>query len=380
MDKKNLVSIIALTVTVFLMGWQSEIYTEQTQSVPILNISGEKLKRVKTLVTYGGRVGWSPDGSVIAFDRPGRDGYSDIWLMNPDGSRQRCLTCNNSQLSKNNGNPTWHPSGQYIVFQAEDPKLQGLSQQKLAKYLASPGVAINNNLWVMTADGSQFWQLTHIKDRSGTLFPHFSFDGTKLLWSQADGRRKYNRLGYWTIKLADFSVKSGRPQISNIRTLKPLNFQLYEVHGFSPDNKTILFSGIKENEYYYDMEIYTMELSSGRVRQLTDNDEWDEHAHFTPDGRQIIWPSSKDIPQPKGASLQDIIKNPPKLDYWIMNTDGSDKHRLSGFNDPNASEYLSVPVGIGLGDFDIHPKQKKIIAKLRYGRRNTIVVIELDLP
>jgi Tol biopolymer transport system component len=322
---------------------------------------------VTILQEQGGRVSWLHGQDLIAFDKAGVDGYADVYVMHLDGSGEYCLTCDNGGLMLHNGNPSWHPLGEYIVFQAQDPDLGGLPPGIIGKYVASPGVGINNNLWVMTADGLNFWQVTHVTDGHGVLHPQFSHDGTSLLWSEIV-KPEMDRIGHWVIKLADFTIENGEPRITNVRAMQPENLQLYEMHGFSPDGQKILFSGVKQGGYYYDMEIYIMDLTTENIIQLTDNDEWDEHAHFTPDGKSIIWVSSEGVPQPKGESLEDIMATPPKFEYWIMNIDGSNKCQLSGFNDPTASEYWDVPGGAGLGDFDFGPDGNTIVAKMRRGR------------
>ena len=48
--------------------------------------------KVKKLTGDGGRVDWSPDGQAIVFDRKGKDGLYDIWMMKPDGTSQTNLT------------------------------------------------------------------------------------------------------------------------------------------------------------------------------------------------------------------------------------------------------------------------------------------------
>lgn len=335
--------------------------------------------RLTILSEPGGRVSFLHTKNLIAFDKVGKDGYLDVYVIHPDGSGLQCLTCDKAALPQlQNGNPQWHPSGEYIVFQSQDPNLSGLPLGPLGNYLASPGIGLNNDLWVMTADGSNFWQLTYVKERHGTLHPHFSPDGKKLLWSEIISLQM-DRIGHWAIKLADFVIEDGEPHLSNIQTLQPNDLQLYEVHGFSPDGTKILFSGVEEGKYYYDMEIYMMDLSTGKTTQLTYNDEWDEHVHFTSDGRSIIWVSSEGIKQPKGNSWEDIFQNPPILEYWMMNLDGSGKRRLSGFNDSNAPEYMDIEDGVGLGDFDIGPDGKTIVAKMRRGRGLELtVLIEFD--
>jgi Tol biopolymer transport system component len=152
------------------------------------------------------------------------------------------------------------------------------------------------------------------------------------------------------------------------------------MHGFSPDGQTILFSGVEEGQYYYDMEIYVMDLATQRVTRLTENDEWDEHAHFSPDGRYIVWMSSEGISQPKGDSLTEIVSNPPRVEYWIMKSDGSDKRRISGFNHPDEPDYIPVPGGVGLGDLAWGPDGKTIVAKMRRGRGQEVtVLVEFNL-
>ena len=78
--------------------------------------------------------------------------------------------------------------------------------------------------------------------------------------------------------------------------------------------------------------------------------------------------------------LEDALDNPPKLEYWIMNKDGSDKCRLSGFNYAGAPEYIDVDGGIGLGDYCMGPDGKTIVAKMRRGFKETVIVlIEFDV-
>lgn len=337
---------------------------------------GDRAPRVTVLQRTGGRVSWNHKTDVIAFDATGEDGYADVCTIRPDGSELRALTAGKDGLvpQLHNGNPTWHSSGEYMVFQAQDPELEGLPAGAVGRFMGSPGIGINNNLWIANADGSRFWQLTHVEDRHGALHPQFSHDGSKLLWSEAIGE-DLDMIGHWAIKLADFAIEDGEPRMSNVQTLAPGDLQLYEVHGFSPDDERIIFSGVPKGEYYYSFEIYTLDLARGELRQLTDNDDWDEHAHFSPDGRLIIWASTTGIPQTKTYSSAELVRNPPRLDYWVMNADGSNKRRLTRFNDPNAPEYVDSPVGVGIGDLDWGPDGRTIVAKMRAPRQREATLL-----
>ncbi|MFH1692196.1 MAG: hypothetical protein ABIC68_06520 [Candidatus Omnitrophota bacterium] len=350
----------------------------RAQEADVQESSQRHVRRLRLLADDGGRVALSPDGKMIAFDRRGPDGYFDVWIMNADGTDQRCLTCDHFEISKNNGNPAFHPSGKFLVFTAENPHMPDLAQGKFSKYLTSPGIGINNDVWLINLDDLSLTPLTHVKDRRGCMHPHFSHDGTKLVWSEIISPR-FERMGIWSIKLANFSFEDSRAKISCIKTFRPNGLQLYETHGFSPDDQALIFSGAPYGGHYYDMEIYLLDLKTKRSLRLTDNNEWDEHAHFTPDGCYIVWVSSQDIAQPKKTStFLDTLKNPPRLDFWIMNTDGSEKRRLSYFNDAQAAEYVDAPDGVQVGDFDIFLVGHKILAKMRCYHREIITEVFLN--
>ncbi|MBM3128102.1 MAG: hypothetical protein FJ009_05620 [Chloroflexi bacterium] len=342
----------------------------QTAPAPSANI------RVKVLQEQGGRVSWSHAKNLIAFDVGGKEGKSDVYVARLDGADKRCLTCDKKEVPQlQNGNPERHPSGEWIVFQAQDPALR-VPPGAIGNFIASPGIGINNNIWVTNADGSKFWQITRVQNRHGTLHPQFSPDGKKIVWSEivkpGDGMG-----GQWAIKLADFAIENGAPRVTNIQTLTPGNLELYETHGFSPDNRAIIFSGVPQGRFYYDLEIYTFDLTTQQLVRLTENSEWDEHAHYSPDGKWIAWISSTNIPQVKPQSLEGMTRNPPKTDVWVMNADGSNKRRVTRFNDPNAPEGRDASAGVIVGDLSWGPDSQSLVAKIQRGRNESIVLIEL---
>lgn len=335
--------------------------------------------RVKILQEQGGRVSWSHAKNLIAFDVGGKEGKSDVYTARLDGSDKRCLTCDKKdvpQLHASRGNPEWHPSGDWIVFQAQDPDLK-LPPGAVGNFIASPGIGINNNIWVTNADGSKFWQITRVQNRGGTLHPQFSPDGKKIVWSEIT-KLGGEMGGQWAIKLGDFAIENGEPRVTNIQTLAPGNFELYETHGFSPDNRTIIFSGVPQGKFYYAMEIFAYDLTTQQLTRLTDDAEWDEHAHYSPDGKRIVWMSSTDIPQVKSNSIEGMTRNPPKTDAWMMDADGSNKRRVTRFNDPNAAEGRGASGGVIVGDLSWGPDGKSFVAKIQRGRVESIALIELD--
>jgi Tol biopolymer transport system component len=284
----------------------------------------------------GGRLDWSETNQMLVLDRPDGSGFARIWIMDKTGSNLRCLSCDNSNLPReHHGNPAWHPGGKYIVFQATDPTVanRAMAKTSLYKLYTSPGAGTNNNIWIMTSDGKRVWQITKLKKSEGVLHPHFSPDGSKLLWAQRLNNE--GGIGRWAIKVAEFSDQGGDPVVNNITTLTPGNMLWYETHGFSPDNGSIIFTGMPKDgkgANGADFDIYTYNLKTSELKCLTDRNlkQWDEHAHYTPDGKRIVWMSSMGNPQTAWRLNQFTVKT----DFWIMNSDGTNQQQISFFNDP----------------------------------------------
>jgi Tol biopolymer transport system component len=299
----------------------------------------------------GGRVAWSRKNDLIAFSKFGQDasnrqdvyGGSEVYVMQADGSNQVCLTCGRAPLAPaRSDQPDWHPSGNYLVFQSLDPNLSmppGIPAV-LASYFTQGGAGIHNNLWVMARDGSSLSQLTHVQQGEASLHPHFSHDGSKLLWTT---RARNGRGGEWALALADVVIDGQGARIVNERRFRPQGAPdtFYESHGFSPDDKSILFTANIGRRQTFDLDIWTMDLASQTATQLTDSaGVWDEHAQYSPSGRRIVWVSSQGYSYSADASWAATLRT----DYWTMDADGSNKTRLTYFNTPGAAEYTGERV------------------------------------
>lgn len=90
---------------------------------------------------------WSPDGEKIAFGT-NRDGNTEIYVMDADGSNSRNLTKNPSSDQLGN----WSPDGNFIVFHTNRDE--------------------NREIYVMNADGSNPTNLTN--NPAEDAFPSWS--------------------------------------------------------------------------------------------------------------------------------------------------------------------------------------------------------------
>jgi len=300
-----------------------------------------KVRSIKIVKEYGKSLDWSRARNLIVSERVGEDGYYHIFLMNPDGTGEINLTRNKAgSPQKHNGNSTWHPSGNYIVFTAEkenDPEKN--------KEWAIPGTGFNCDLWVMTSDGKKFYQLTNYplsQPFKAVIHPQFSHNGKKLFWAERIKRGK-SFGGGWVLKIADFVIDNRGPRIENIKTQEPGEWScFYESHDFSNDDKRILFSGnLKSGQTPVGLDIYELDLETNRLRRLTQTlNDWDEHAHYSPDGKRIVWMSSTGFNIEWGDISGHHWAKYLKTELWIMDADGSNKQRLTHFNTPGYSEYM----------------------------------------
>jgi Tol biopolymer transport system component len=359
------------------------------------------INKVTVLTDKGGRVDWSPKGDVIAYDRVNEKGYFEIWSMRPNGSSQQCLTCGKSGSPKRHkGNPAYHADGQWIVFQAERDDVgdsgQGgtasggfrrggrgmmLNPAARADFFGAPGRGFVNDLWIMDARGDRYWKVVTTDRRvGGILHPHFSRRGDKLTWAQRIGAGNAvmgvgsGGFGQWDIRVADFSVVNGEPKLSNIHSYQPgRKKQLFETHGFSADGSKVIYCATSErgsNKIAFD--VYLFDLQNKELTNLTDSpDEWDEHGQISPDGTKVLWMSSKGMPLTARAAEV-------KTDFWIMNIDGSNKQRLTWFNDPKNPQYIKG--GVTAGDSSWSPDGKHVVGYLiEDATRNLGKIVMMDV-
>jgi Tol biopolymer transport system component len=282
---------------------------------------------------------WSRDGRWIAYSRWNPvDWYTDIWVVRPDGTDRRCVTCGPDAPAKHNGSVAFHPGGRFLVFAAENEDVRS----RKADRLALPGFGLNTNLWAATADGSQFWQLTDEKTDTqnprGVISPRFSPDGKRLFWAGLVGHeqvQKGHEWGEWALFFADVDVHTGAPVLNNVRMLQPGDQHgYYESDDWSPDGRRVLFSAnLVPGQPIHGLDIYELTLDTGALRRLTHTDgDWDAHAHYSPDGRQIIWMSSRGLHVHFRSVDQLTWVRDIKTELWIMDRDGTGARRLTGFN------------------------------------------------
>jgi Tol biopolymer transport system component len=130
---------------------------------------------------------WSPDGGRIAFTSQ-RDGNSDIWTVDVDGTHLRNLTSKDLSLDSD---PTWSPRGGFIAF--------GSNRES-----SSEG---GGDIYVMRADGSDVQRLT------------FGDSAYAPAWSPDDCGIAFNSLRSGTSEI--YVMRSDGSDISPVTSARP---------------------------------------------------------------------------------------------------------------------------------------------------------------
>jgi len=204
------------------------------------NRDGSATTRLTHWGVYTAEGTLSPDGRTIVFTSL-KDGDLELYTMHVDGTHLRRLTYTPGY----DGGAWFSPDGKRIVYRAYHPT----DSTELAEYralLAQHIVRPNKmEIWVMNADGSGQHQITHL---GGANFaPYFTSDGRRVIFS------------------------------SNY--LHP--------HGREAAN----------------FDLYLIDADGSNLEAITSDPGFDGFPEFSPDGRHIVWESSRGTTGPRDLNV-----------------------------------------------------------------------------
>ena len=213
--------------------------------------------------------------------------------------------------------PNWTPDNEKLIYNSKGH----LFTYKLANGEIKPlntGFATNNNNdHVLTFDGSMLGISHHSADNNGS---------STIYYLPAKGDSTPVRVTKTGIGASYF-------------------------HGWSPDKKTMLFTGERNGQY----DIYSVEVATGEETQLTNEKTLDDGPEYSPDGKYIFFNSARS----------------GKMQLWRMDADGKNPIQLTNdkYNDwfPHVSPdkkwivFISFPEDVDPGD---HPFYKHCLIRL----------------
>ena len=254
----------------------------------VMNADGSNQTRLTYSESDDADPAFSPDGSRIAY-LSGRDGNFEIYVMNADGTNQTRLTINESVDNE----PSWSPDGSKIVF---------------TSYRDG-----NGEIYSMNADGTNQTRLT--KNMVIDFEPTWSPDGGAIAFqTNRDGNLEIYRMnadGTNPVNLTNTGGTETEPD-------------------WSPDGSKIAFRAIRDNG----IDIYVMNADGSNQVNLTssNNTSFETQPAFSPDGTKIAFRTDRDS----------------NGEIYVMNADGSNQVNLtnqsSSEQEPSWGAANSVPL------------------------------------
>jgi hypothetical protein len=272
-----------------------------------------------------GRIGakWNGRTRTVAYGRTAKSGHFHTFVADADGGNERRIAAPAWRDDRHQFPAAWHPSGEWLAMLVEK------NEHERSSIDAIPGYGAYTDYWLVSRDGRRATLLYALPDGYDHAITHaaFSPDGTKFVWTervQAPRLLDLNLFaGAYVFKVADF-VAGAEPQLANVRSFRPGGVaQGGEVESIAADNRTIAFYSTYVTKNLFASRIYTMDIESGAIRELT-TESFAQAPTFTPDGRSIVYMS--------GAGAAIFPFQLQGADWWIMNVDGSEKRRLTFMN------------------------------------------------
>lgn len=274
----------------------------------------------------------SPDGKNIVYVRRFADPmtdrrYSNLWLVNSDGTNHRPLTSGNH----NDASPRWSPDGTRLAYLSDtDGK-----QQLYIRWMDTGQTARITNLdqspeaiaW--SPDGKML-SFSSLVLGKGPHLAELPAPPAGAKW--ADPPTAYDRLvyrfngagylkpGYMQIFVV--SADGGAPrQITNGNFPNGGNEFGPNRASWTPDGKFLIVSVNRHPESdheYFDTEVYEFSVADGSLRALTSRKGPDNFPAVSPDGKWIAY-----------TGFDDRYQGHQTTKLYLMKRDGTGSHSIS---------------------------------------------------
>lgn len=235
---------------------------------------------------------WGPDGTWFVFrsdrDAAGNDRQTQLYLMRPDGGEARKIT----DAKDGVGDFAFSPDGRWLVYRAGKSGEQQLWRMAVADLPEAEPEQLTKGLspierWAFAPDSRAVWFT-----RPDTVFQDEKTRREKKF--TVDIRNAPTPLSsLWALELEPRAERKVASDAS------------YSVSAFeiSPDGKWIGFNGSSAERYERNIteerlyaDLYLLEVATGRVERLTENEEVGESgASFSPDSRWIAFSAPDDL-------------------------------------------------------------------------------------
>jgi TolB protein len=247
-----------------------------------------------------------------------------------------------------------------LIFQATNPKWNAACDQIF--YMPIEGYGGKKPPLLSTGKGR-------------TTCSYFMPDGKSILYASThlkneecpDAPRIVNGKYVWGI-FSDFDIFQADLE-GNI-TKQLTDSPGYDAEAtISPDGKKIVFTSTRTG----DLELYVMDIDGSNLVQVTDELGYDGGAFFSPDNKKLVFRASRPKTEEAIKTYKDLLSKglvqPTAMELFTCNIDGSDMKQVTSLGGANWGPYY-------------HPSGKKILFCSNHhsesGRQFNIFSVNID--
>jgi len=227
----------------------------------------------------------------------------------------------------NNAEAYFSADGKRLIFQHKDSvdKSKGCDQE-----------------YVMNIDGSGMRRVSNGHGR--TTCGYFIEHDQRIIYSSTFANDTAcpavpdPSLGYvWP--LGQFEMYSARPDGSDLRQLTSTGAYNAETTA-SPDGRHLIFTSTRDG----DIDLYTMDVDGSNVKRITNRIGYDGGAFFSADGREIVWragypATAADTADYRRLLAQHLVR-PAALEIWTAHADGSGARQVTHLGGANWAPFF----------------------------------------
>jgi len=310
-----------------LMAVRFDLRQLEVMSGPVPVVEG--IRRSLAGVGNTGQFDISQTGVLVFAPGPTRAGQDGVFLSDRRGDMTALKLPPGSYL-----NPRVSPDGKRLAFETHDGRQAAIAVYDLAGTSSLRRLTFvgNNRLPIWSADGKSiaFTQLVPEK-KPPLATPPEKPEGAqwappvKVIDSvvyRADGEG-YLEAGYQHVFVV--SAEGGTP-----RQLTDGEFNDDGPLSFTPDNKRIVFSANRGADWERDpqeSEVFTVDIATGKLTQLTKRDGPDNSPVVSPDGRYIAY-----------LGFDDRLQGYQVTHLYVMDSDGANSRELTADLDRDVAD------------------------------------------